>query len=378
MNSIIGFASLLADNEINTQDRQEYVELINSSCGTLLHLIDDILDISKIEAGQISIINQKCNLSNVMNEVFLSFKEINTNSNKDKVELLQKVPPEYANLIFDTDEIRLKQILSNLISNAIKFTHLGSIEIGVILVERIRHHERKKFLKFYIKDTGIGIDEKTQERIFERFTKIEPDNNKLYRGAGLGLTISKKLVELLGGEIWVESFPGKGSTFYFTVPAPANTLTQNISSEPAGTETTYKPLQLILNEKHVLIVEDDPANYELLKVMLKRTGASVSWAQNGIEAIDFCKTKLPDLIFMDIKMPEMDGFETISRLKEMKVPTPVIAQTAYARIEDEKKIIESGFDGYLSKPIERNKLHCLLNNIFNAQFPQTETDLDAN
>ncbi|MBN2484861.1 MAG: response regulator [Bacteroidales bacterium] len=359
MNSIVGFAGLLADNETSSNDKKEYVELINSSCNTLLHLIDDILDISKIEAGQITISRSTCNLNSVLNELYLSFKEINAQSNHEKVILDLNIPPGLENIMVNTDEIRLKQILSNLLSNAVKFTHNGIIEIGFSVIERIKKHERKKFVKVFVKDTGIGIDPTIQELIFERFTKIESDNNKLYRGAGLGLTISKKLVELLGGEIWVESFPGKGATFFFTLPAPVEVAgIENI--EPVSCASPSQTSKPDYFDKTILIVEDDPANFELLRIMLKRTGASIEWAVNGTEAIEFCKVSAPDLILMDIKMPEMDGYQAIAMLKQLKISSPVVAQTAFARIEDEDNIIRSGFDGYLSKPIDKNKLNQLL------------------
>ena len=360
MNSIIGFAGLLADNRLKEDERLEYVDLINSSCNTLLHLIDDILDISKIEAGQTIIINQKCNIAAIINELYLSFKEINAQANNYKVDLRVSIPDDYTNLVLNTDEIRLKQVLSNLISNAIKFTNEGSIELGLTMVEQFNSLENKKFVKLYVKDTGIGIDKKTQEQIFDRFTKIEPDNNKLYRGAGLGLTISKKLVELMEGKLWVESTPGKGSTFYFTIPVPIEAITEEIFHSGAGLKST----PLILKGKNILIVEDDLANYELLKALLRRTEANIDWAQNGVDAIEFCKLKMPDIIFMDIKMPEMDGYETLTNLRKMNITAPIIAQTAYARIEDENKILEYGFNGYLSKPIEKTKLNHLIQKIY--------------
>jgi signal transduction histidine kinase/ActR/RegA family two-component response regulator len=363
MNSIVGFAELLADEEISTADKKEFFELINASCATLLHLIDDILDISKIEAGQTKIVKNQCNLSTILNEVYLSFKDLNQKSNNEKVQLNLNILEVYSNLVVETDEIRLKQILTNLLSNAIKFTNDGSIDFGLTVVERIMSHERKKFIKFFVKDTGIGIDEETQKVIFERFTKIESDNNKLHRGAGLGLTISKKFIELLGGEIWVDSMPGKGSTFYFTIPANIESVLQKLPVK-IEIDSVIRPEEPNLKDKLVLVVEDDATNFELLKIMLRRTGADIKWVDNGSKAIEFCKAKVPNIIFMDIKMPEMDGFEALKHLREMEITVPVIAQTAFARIEDQNDILKAGFDGYLSKPIERNKLTFLLNELF--------------
>lgn len=354
MNSIVGFAGLLGDASITSEERTEYVELINSSCNTLLHLIDDILDISKIEAGQLKISLESCNLNEILQEIFVTFKEINFANNNDRVELLLDIPPSLANLVIETDTFRFKQVLSNLLGNSIKFTHSGKICLGVTLTEKIKNQERKKYVKFYVADTGIGMDTLTQQIVFDRFAKLESDNDKLYRGAGLGLTISKKIIELLEGEIWLESNPGEGSTFYFTIPAPkdihiSDTLPKSFFFGKTGGEKTFE-------HKTILIVEDDPSNYELLKALLRKTRVQLAWSKNGIEALDYCIAHKPHLILMDIKMPDMDGFETFQRLREMNIRIPIIAQTAFARLEDEKNILESGFDGYLSKPIEKSKL----------------------
>lgn len=363
MNSIIGFASLLGENDIELEERKEYVELINSSCNTLLHLIDDILDISKIEAGQVKINPANVNLTSILNEIFQNFDSINRKSNQQNVLLKLTIPESYKDLTICTDEIRLKQILGNLLGNAIKFTHEGSIEFGFTIVEKVKNTDRQKYIKFFVKDTGIGMDEKIQSLIFERFAKIESDNNKLYRGAGLGLTISKRLIELLNGQIWVESKPGQGSTFYCTIPAP-NDVTAGMPDEKK-TKPSEKFLTEKLKSKHILITEDDPSNFELLKALLRKTEATISWTKNGYESVEFCKKQIPDLIFMDIKMPEMNGYETVIALRNMGITVPIIAQTAFARFEDEKKILKSGFDAYISKPIEKNKLYQTLENLLN-------------
>lgn len=367
MNSIIGFASLLGDHELLDEEREEYVELINSSCNTLLHLIDDILDISKIEAGQLNIIISKINVTDFLQELYLTFKEINIQINNSLVNVSLHIPPSLENMTFETDDIRLKQILSNLLNNAVKFTESGSIDLGVTIIDKIKNHKRKRYIKFYVRDTGIGIDKGTQKIIFERFTKIESDSGQLHGGAGLGLTISKRLVELLHGEIWVESTFGKGSSFYITVPAPSNQYDEISNTPPLRKQNAATIDSLNIRNKVILIIEDDPSNYELLKVLLRKTGAEILWSRNGIEGIKTCKESIPDLILMDIKMPEMDGFETTKLLRNMNIHTPIIAQTAYARIEDEKKILDSGFDAYISKPIEKEKLLYTINKLFTEQ-----------
>lgn len=359
MNSIIGFAGLLSDNELTNEERTEFLELINSSCNTLLHLIDDILDISKIEAGQLSILFEKCSLPLLANELFITFNEINQHSNHGQVQLVLDIPSNLPNLSIETDVFRIKQVISNLLSNAIKFTHQGEIVFGYSIVEKIKNNERKKFIKFFVQDSGIGMSTETCGVIFDRFTKIESDNNKLYRGAGLGLTITKKLVELLNGEISVESEPNKGSVFYFTLPAPEDL--QEIGSSQIKSKSLGSSDELLkLTNRSILIVEDDLSNFELLKAILKKTEANLEWSKNGFEAIEYCKTQLPDIVLMDIKMPDMNGYETVSHLRNMNITIPIVAQTAFARIEDEKRILESGFDAYLSKPIEKKKLLSIL------------------
>ena len=362
MNSIIGFAGLLSDEEISISERNEFLDLINSSCNTLLHLIDDILDISKIEAGQLNINLVKCSLPLLTNELLIAFNEINQHSNHGQVELSLNIPSHLPNLSIETDVIRIKQIISNLLSNAIKFTHQGKIEFGYSIIEKIKSNGREKHIKFFVNDTGIGMSKETCEVIFDRFTKIESDNNKLYRGAGLGLTITKKLVELLDGEIWVSSEPNEGSSFFFTLPAPKEI---NINPNIYSSSSASKSIENLnkLDNKTILIVEDDTSNFELLKAVFRKTKTHIDWAKNGFEAIDYCKSNIPDLVLMDIKMPEMNGYETVAHLRNMNITIPIVAQTAFARIEDENKILKSGFDAYLSKPIEKQKLFSTLDTL---------------
>ncbi len=355
MNSIIGFAGLLSEPGLTQAERNEYVELINSSCDTLLHLIDDILDISKIEAGQIRVAKSTININSIINELYTIFYKINANSNNGKVEFILNIPEGY-NLVVNSDEIRLKQILNNLLGNAIKFTHEGTIEFGYTIIERIRKNSRERQIKFFVKDTGIGISPKIIDSIFKRFTKIEPDNNKLYSGAGLGLTISKKLAEILGGQIWAESELKKGSTFYLTIPLTNEE--EKIESKPENKQDQILiELRKCLKGKEILICEDDPANFELLKALLKKTNVTIMWAKTGAEGVAYCNANNPYLILMDIKMPDMDGYEAVDIIRSSGYKSPIIAQTAYARFEDEKSILQKGFNAHISKPIHKESLY---------------------
>ncbi len=211
MNSIIGFSGLLAEEDLSFEKKKEYVELITNSGNSLLNLVDDIIDISKIEAEQITINITECNISFILNELFVSFGEKVKIKRQGNVELIYKKKSEFENLFINSDPYRLRQILSNLLNNAIKFTEKGFIEFGIDNIE-------KGAIRFFVRDTGIGISRDNMELIFDRFSKIDENKTKLYRGAGLGLTICKKLADLLKGKIWVESSLGKGSVFYFSIP----------------------------------------------------------------------------------------------------------------------------------------------------------------
>ena len=355
MNSIIGFAGLLSEPSLNQVDREEYVELINSSCSTLLHLIDDILDVSKIEAGQIRIDKSNININSISQELYILFNNINANSNNDKVDFTLNVPEGYDLTIY-SDEIRLKQILNNLLSNAIKFTHEGKIEFGYTIIEKIKKKTREKYVKFFVKDSGIGISPQIKDSIFERFTKIEPDNNKIYRGAGLGLTISKKLTEMLDGQIWTESEIGIGSNFYLTIPATTKEE-EILNRQETNQDLAIIKLQKCLKGKDILICEDDPSNFELLKALLKKTKANIRWAKTGLEGVESCNKQRPHLILMDIKMPDMDGYEAVDVIRKSGYNSPIIAQTAYARFEDEQSILKMGFNAHISKPINKESLY---------------------
>ncbi len=362
MNSIIGFAGFLSDKNLDQETRQEYLDIMNSSCDTLLHLIDDILDISKIEAGQFNIQKKKFNLFSLINELFLTFNTINYKTNEKNVEFIVNIPHSYDDLIVYSDESRLKQILYNLVSNAIKFTQHGKIEIGFTVIENKSINSEESFIKFFVKDTGIGIDPKIKDSVFNMFTKLETNDNKLYPGAGLGLTISKKLTELLGGNIWVESELGKGSNFFLTIPVTKQS--DNIEISPKKEVTvSLEEISRLLTNKHILIAEDDVSNYKLLKTYLHKTGVGISWAKNGREAVDQCKIKYPDLILMDIKMPELNGYEAVEKIRAMKINVPIIAQTAFTGNEEEINILKSGFNAYIPKPIEQNFLFNTINRL---------------
>lgn len=351
MNAILGFAELITmpDSEITPFEKENFVKLINSSGNNLLRLIDDIIDISKIEAGQIKIHKKECHLNNTLKDIQQSFLEIKKQKGKEQIDIKLNDSALSQNLIINTDTLRLNQIFTNLIDNALKFTEDGFIEFGY----EVQNEEK---LLFFVKDTGVGIDPKKKDMVFDRFTKIEDQNNRLYRGAGLGLAICKSLVELLGGEIWVESVPSVGSTFYFKMPFDKIKKSENII-QPIQISNDYN-----WKDSTILIAEDEPANFIYIEEVLKITHAKILKARNGKEAVDMVKShKDIDIIIMDIKMPVMDGYEATKRIKMLNKNIPIISQSAYAMPGDIDKGLDAGMNDYLIKPVKPKVLLSILN-----------------
>jgi signal transduction histidine kinase/CheY-like chemotaxis protein len=351
MNAILGFAELITmpDSEVTPAEKENFIKLINNSGNNLLRLIDDIIDISKIEAGQIKIHKKECNLNSTLKDIQRSFLEIRKHKNKEQIDIRVNENVKTQNLIIHTDILRLNQIFTNLIDNALKFTEDGFIEFGYEI-------QNKDKLLFFVKDTGVGMDNKKKDMVFDRFTKIEDDKTRLYRGAGLGLAISKSLVELLGGKIWVESVPKVGSTFYFNLPF--DQIKESKTQQPViDLKENYN-----WKDKTILIAEDEPANVIYIEEVLKITKARVLVAKNGKEAVDIYQKKNNiDIIIMDIKMPEMDGYEATQIIKKINPDIPVISQSAYAMPGDIDKGYDVGMNDYLIKPVKPKVLLSILN-----------------
>jgi PAS domain S-box-containing protein len=354
MNAIIGFSDLLAKPGNFDKHKEKYLQIISSSGKSLLNLINDIIDISKIEAGQLKVKTQKIQLNPVMNEIFMSQNQINDMSNKP-FELRMKQAVDSEDFTIETDVYRLKQILNNLIGNAMKFIDRGYIEFGY-------KFNTPEQLLFYVKDTGVGMPADKLELIFKRFGQIEQKDNKNQSGTGLGLTISKKLTELLGGEMWVESVEGEGSTFYFTLPynPELNIADEYGASANGGTGT--------LEGKKILVAEDEDMNIIYMEEVLSDTKAEVLWAKNGEEAVKIAKENPNiDLILMDIKMPVMDGYTATKKIREFNKDVIIIAQTAYALTGEKEKTIAAGCNYYITKPIEIKILMNTLSGFLNRK-----------
>jgi len=352
MNAIIGFTGLLYDQDLIETDKQELISHIVHNSDTLLHLIDDIIDIAKIEAGQLNINKKDCYINIILNELLETFTEKKKLHKKDNIELRFNPGVEDSNFIIFTDNIRIQQILLNLIDNALKFTEKGYIEFGYNLEKETKNPS----IIFYVKDTGIGLSEDQQSLAFSRFTKLETDKKKLYRGAGLGLAICKNIVRLLEGKIWIDSEINKGSTFYFSIPYIELSEKKEVIKEQKEQEIKYN-----WSGKTILIAEDEESNFRYLEIILMQTNINIIYAKNGVEAFNKFQKNNVDLILMDIKMPEMDGLEATTKIRKLDQDIPIIAQTAFAMENDEKMSLQAGCDDYISKPIRKLKLIKLIN-----------------
>jgi len=346
MNAILGFAQLLK-NEESAEKRERYIDIIYHNGLMLVNLIDDSIDISKIDAGQLAINKTECNLDNLLFEVYTVFNEVKFKQEKEHINIrLLNLNDGETNILY-TDELRLRQVLVNLISNALKFTEKGFVEFGFVN----RSEERQ--IEFFVRDTGIGIPADKQDIIFERFRQIQEGSTRKYGGTGIGLYISKNVVNLLGGDIWFESTLGVGTTFHFTIPY------EDVNETHAGEGKLYRTSspEYSWEGKNFLVAEDTESNYLYISTILAETKATVIWARNGEEAVNAAlKGAVPvDLILMDIQMPVMDGYEAVTTIRRQNADVPIIAQTAFALPHDNLRCFEVGCNDYISKPI--NALH---------------------
>jgi PAS domain S-box-containing protein len=351
MNGILGFAELLRSPESTDKEKKEYLNIIQKNGTHLLSLINDILDIAKIEAGQLPLNKKPFELNQFMWEIHNNYK--NQYVEKLKYIDFSFVPdaPEEAIKIYSDPE-RIHQILSNLLVNAFKFTSKGSIQFGYQLNYNVN---RKKYIKFFVADTGKGIDKKDFTLIFDRFGQVHKEDN-YQKGAGLGLTITKNLVRMMEGRIWLDSQKGKGSTFYFIIPDKREEPLKEKSAEQE-TEALYEEYS-----KTILIVEDDIINQKYLEKLLDKTSIQLITTKTGEKAIEVVNNNPAiDLILMDIRLPGINGYETARAIKKINKNIPIIAQTAYAMQEDQNKSIAMGCDDYISKPIDQNVLFNKLN-----------------
>lgn len=342
MNAIIGFANLLADTDLDQKVMQEYSAIIKRRSYDLLSIINDILDISKIEAGQMKLTLHPCNITSLIQEIYSDYKTFWVDTKKADLQFERNILISPEQQIIFTDEGKLRQIITNLLNNAFKFTKTGKISLNCAI-------NSDGEMEFGVEDTGIGIEPYKQKIIFERFRQADDTLHKNYGGTGLGLSICKGLVSLMNGKIGVESTPGQGSVFTFTLPIVKAKEEKN--QNPAFSNE----VQIIAKETiHILIAEDDYPNYQLIAALLRHTNTNLIHVENGIDAVNICKTNPAiQLVLMDLKMPVMDGFAATQQIKDIRPQLPVIAVTAFVSESDRHKAMECGCSDYISKPFTR-------------------------
>jgi signal transduction histidine kinase/ActR/RegA family two-component response regulator len=347
MNAIIGMTNLLVKDNPR-EDQLEQLEILDFSAKTLLSLINDVLDFSKIESGKIEFEKVPFKLRNLLNGVLESFR---FTAEKKDVMLYLDLDDDIPDVI-SGDPNRLTQILNNLVSNAVKFTEEGSV--GIVVEEKESDTDHLELL-FTVTDTGIGISEEKQKEIFKSFTQERTDTSRVFGGTGLGLTISKKLVELQGGEIYLESEKGKGSTFYVELPFES-------SEETNGEASSFSKFSTpdTLKGSTVMLVEDNAINQKVMMRFLDKWEIEVVLAEDGKEAVEEIQENYVSLVLMDLQMPEMDGYEATRKIRELsdnqKSEVPIIALTAAALKEVKEKVFASGMNDYLTKPFNPSEL----------------------
>jgi CheY-like chemotaxis protein/two-component sensor histidine kinase len=333
MNGILGFTELLKNPNLTVEEQQDFIKTIGISGERMLNTINSIVDISKIESGLTKLNIKESNINDQIDFVYKFFKP-EVESKGIQFFFKNGLSTKEANIKTDLEIIYA--ILTNLVRNAIKFTNEGSIEFG--------YEKKGEYLEFFVKDTGIGIPQKQHQMIFERFRQGSESFTRGYEGNGLGLSISKSYVEMLGGEIWVESEEGLGSTFYFTIPynAVSDEKIEIINAISAEDE------EVQLKKLKILIVEDDEISYLLLAKTFQKISCEVIQAKTGLEAVLNCRKHHDlDLVLMDIKMPDMDGLEATRQIRQFNKDVIIIVQTAYVLSIDREKALESGCNDYI-------------------------------
>lgn len=353
MNAIVGFSDLLDNKNLSEKDKLEYISIIKNSGKNLVSIIEDLIEMSRIDANQIIPNYKGINIDKCIIDVFTTIKV--TIPIEKKIDFKIQNPNEKLEKNIVTDEVKLRQILVNLITNAIKFTDVGKVSFGYKIIEK------EGLLKFEVVDTGVGIDEKNVKIIFDRFRRIEDDFSVELSGLGLGLAISKAYVEMLGGSINVHSKLGVGSVFSFSIP-----LKYELSTNDSA-EKIKKPSSKIDGNQTILVAEDDNINFMLISRILQIKNFTIIRAVNGQEAVDIVKENPNiDLIFMDIKMPIMDGYSAFKIIHGLKPSLPIIAQTAHSSLEDKEKVMQMGFTNYITKPLDKERIFEILDALFSS------------
>ena len=369
MNAIIGFSDLLTDTSL-TPEQEEYTKTISHSASSLLALINDILDLAKIEAGKLELERIPYDLSALVDHVTAMFR---LPAKEKGVEVRSRMDEQLPKVVLG-DGNRLRQVLVNLIGNAMKFTAQGGIELRV---EYDREAAGRVMAKFSVHDTGIGIPADRVEAIFDKFTQADGSTTRKYGGTGLGLSICREIVQLMGGGLAVESELGRGSTFFFTVPLEVASAASTVGKEAEPCQVKEAG-----GGGSILLVEDNAVNQRLATILIKKEGYEVAVAGDGLEALEQLRTRVFDLVLMDVQMPNMDGMTATRRIREIEAdpnerqgyvgltgrrdPLGIVGLTAHARKEDEDACYAAGMNGFLTKPIVRAKLVSILAELMGA------------
>ncbi len=350
MNGIMGFARLLKQEGPEDDAWEHYTDIIYQSAEHLLRIINDIVDFSKIQAGQYEIQQDEIELEKFMEECRILFEENKKNHGKENLDFIISIDQDLKNKKIIADRIKLKQVLSNLVENALKFTLKGTIELGCYI--------EGEYIRFFVSDTGIGIPEEYHEMIFEKFRQVDSSATREYGGTGLGLTISKELVRIFGGEMSLESEPGKGSTFYFTIPL-------KFSGKEKMKEEPIHNVNYDWKDKTILVVEDDYTSFLYFENLLEPTNVNLLHADTAEKGWEFYLNEEIDLILMDIRLGGTSGLELTQKIRNHNKTIPIIAQTAYAMSDDRKKCMDAGCNDYLAKPVEMENLFSKISRFLN-------------
>ncbi len=352
MNGILGFANLLRDQDLTDEEKDLYLKQIDNSSNQLLNIIDDIIDISKIESGQLKISNKPVRINSILDEIYSSFFHRIRGDAPGQKKVTFNLEKGNENLDFTivTDDFRLSQIFNNLIGNAIKFTKEGHITFGYTL-------KNNRYIQFFVTDSGMGIPANNMKLIFDRFGQVNQTEAHQPTGTGLGLPISQSLLKLMGGEMWVESKIGEGSSFNFILPL--------VIEEPREeSQILISNKSYNWNNRRILVAEDEELNWFFIREMLRKTGAEVLRAKNGMEAVSIARKYSPDIILMDIKMPELNGIDATRKIRLLDRKVPIIAQTAFVMAQEKEESLLAGCNHFVTKPLDRTIIMELIDSYF--------------
>ncbi|NJB83323.1 CheR family methyltransferase [Wenyingzhuangia aestuarii] len=350
MNAVIGFSELLKEKDLSEKDKTNFLKIIDNNSKQLLNLVDDIIDIAKIESGELKIIEGVCHLPTILTELYQTFNQIKQSKDKSNINFKLIIPEEYKDLEIITDKLRVRQVVTNLLNNSLKFSEEGTITFGFDVVGDI--------ISIFVKDQGIGIPKHKTKEIFERFKQVNYHESAKYGGTGLGLTICRGIIDLLGGDISFESSLGVGTDFLVTIPLKRSTRVSKGEHKPVQNENTNLSTDELLKGKTILIAEDEKLIRIFFQQVFKNIDINIIFAENGAEAVEtYNKQKdIINVVLMDIRMPIMNGFDAMQEILSDHPDAKIIVQSAFVRAEEKDRALKLGAVDYVTKPIIRAEL----------------------